>query len=836
MFGKYSLLKGCLFLTINKNKEIEDYLAHVPNKFSDYKKTRDGDEYHLTVMIPDELKKIEEVKKMDEIKDICNKSVNINIFGLSKNSDYYYLSCGCTDGDNLRKQYGLPSKHFHITLGFDMKDNHTLTKNIRSITIEDVNIIQNVITSIQNNNNHKKNLEQIVELYERHSDNSNVLYAYVRCLMNVKDYANAAIYSEILTKMAPVKGILTEFRIKKYFNVLNDAFVNESIKTLISLDKIEASKDINILLKLINEHIVSGTEFVKSKELLSLEDEKIKMVELPVNFSKVDDRIFGSGVIKERHLSVLKSLGISHVINLVGEEKPPAKYVESAKNMGITVHHFPIDDFQNTSTEMINNIMDLISADTEDSKPSIEGNKLVVNCMGGVGRTNMVLACYLIKSTNKSPSEAITILSYNRKINLSIPQMLLVKEYYALSNSTDAIRFDKAGLIMLMGLPCSGKSTVSQEFLNKYSNIIHINQDELGRKDCEKLFSLKAKSSPIILDFCNISKRERKEWLTAYKGISSKKVCGVFFNYDISICIERIKLRKDHPTISSGGSGIRILEEMSKKMEIPDKNEGFDELYLIHNQGDLNKFKTKYGIGSEVDLDSLVKFPRTKHLLNLGSATRDDLIYEKKELENFMKHNVSVEEKVDGANLGFFKNSDNKIVAQNRSHFVNCAYHEQFKLLDKWIESKSAELYTIFEKGNYILYGEWLYMKHSINYDVLPDYFLLFDVFDRNTETFMSRPKICKLLEGTTIQLTPVLYEGKVTLDDLKKLINKKSQFYDGEIEGVYVKVFEDDIVKYRGKIVRSNFLCGHVEITEDGEQLNHWTKGKYVQNKLSFI
>jgi protein-tyrosine phosphatase len=216
--------------------------------------------------------------------------------------------------------------------------------------------------------------------------------------------------NDINCRLESISTGLTYFR-KNNCDRIQNVVIHDSARCFVTKDHFE---------KLINEHIVSSTEFVKSKELVSLEDGKIKMVELPVNFSKVDDRIFGSGVIKERHLSVLKSLGISHVINLVGEEKPPAKYVESAKNMGIIIHHFPIDDFQNTSMEMINNILDLMNYNTEDSKPSIEGNKIVVNCMGGVGRTNMVLACYLIKSTNKSPSEVVTILSYNRKINLSI--------------------------------------------------------------------------------------------------------------------------------------------------------------------------------------------------------------------------------------------------------------------------------------------------------------------------------------------------------------------------------------------------------------------------------
>lgn len=47
---------------------------------------------------------------------------------------------------------------------------------------------------------------------------------------------------------------------------------------------------------------------------------------------------------------------------------------------------------------------------------------------------------------------------------------------------------------------------------------------------------------------------------------------------------------------------------------------------------------------------SLLKFPRTPHLLNFGAATPDDLYSPAETIE--IRGPVSIEEKIDGANMG----------------------------------------------------------------------------------------------------------------------------------------------------------------------------------------
>jgi atypical dual specificity phosphatase len=226
---------------------------------------------------------------------------------------------------------------------------------------------------------------------------------------------------------------------------------------------------------------------------------------------------------------------------------------------------------------------------------------------------------------------------------------------------------------------------------------------------------------------------------------------------------------------------------------------------------------------SEDKQTDVIKFPRTKHLVNLGASSRDDLQCNEKEQKEFLGVNVYVQEKVDGANLGIFLD-EYKLIAQNRSHFVTSTYHPQFKLLDKWLLQHAEDLYHILTPDD-ILYGEWLYAQHSINYTELPDYFLAYDIYNKKTKQFYNYEYVVDKLKGTKIKMVPLICYGKMKkLEEFTELIKTKSKFYDGQIEGIYVRICDDKFTINRAKIVRSDFIGGN----------DHWTKNKITVNGLA--
>ena len=149
----------------------------------------------------------------------------------------------------------------------------------------------------------------------------------------------------------------------------------------------------------------------------------------------------------------------------------------------------------------------------------------------------------------------------------------------------------------------------------------------------------------------------------------------------------------------------------------------------------------------------------------------------KKEAETFLKEsNIIIEEKVDGANIGISIDKDYNIKVQNRSHFVNSSSHKQFSTIDTWLEQHSQEIFQILDPpGKYILFGEWLFAKHSVAYTKLPDYFLAFDILDVEKKEYLNVNERNEKLDGTSIvRVKSITNEGTLTR---KKVRILKFQF-----------------------------------------------------------
>lgn len=271
----------------------------------------------------------------------------------------------------------------------------------------------------------------------------------------------------------------------------------------------------------------------------------------------------------------------------------------------------------------------------------------------------------------------------------------------------------------------------------------------------------------------------------------------------------------------------RAIEQMVKVFLEPSLSEGFSAILRIRSFSAAEEFI------SRVSPVTLFKFPRTEHLINLGSVTEDDLVSDlgSLSLDSTIPSHVVITEKVDGANMGFSLSDDrSRIVVQNRSHYVNSATHVQFKKLDMWVETHRDGLFRILNRdpyfpGRYILFGEWLAAMHSIAYNSLPDLFMAFDLYDRTTDEWADRHTLVSLLNDTNITAVPLLYEGVMLSEaELRAMVQRESYLTHGRLEGVYVKVERDGKVIRRGKVVRGDFIAGN----------EHWTRGQIRFNQVA--
>jgi RNA ligase len=251
----------------------------------------------------------------------------------------------------------------------------------------------------------------------------------------------------------------------------------------------------------------------------------------------------------------------------------------------------------------------------------------------------------------------------------------------------------------------------------------------------------------------------------------------------------------------------------------------------------------------------VIKYPRTPHLAG-SRLQRGDHDLAQVPFDAVRGRHLVVEEKLDGANAGISFDAGGRLLLQSRGHYLTGGPREkQFAPLKSWAATVADRLRPVLA-DRYVLYGEWLYAKHTVFYDALPHYFCEFDVFDTRTREFLSTARRREMLAGLPVTSVPVLREGRFTaVSELTALAGpstcrtaawreslraaaaeagvdpeRTAADTDGsdDMEGLYIKVEEDGQVVERYKWVRASFLTA---ILDSG---THWADRPIVPNRLA--
>jgi RNA ligase len=256
------------------------------------------------------------------------------------------------------------------------------------------------------------------------------------------------------------------------------------------------------------------------------------------------------------------------------------------------------------------------------------------------------------------------------------------------------------------------------------------------------------------------------------------------------------------------------------------------------------------------------KYPRTPHIEGSRQQPGDEDL-DSVPFNLIANEYVVIEEKVDGANAAISFDAQGQLLLQSRGHYLTGGARERhFNLFKQWAHSHYAALWDVLG-DRYILYGEWLYAKHTVFYDRLPHYFLEYDLRDRGVDRnenrasgqFLSTAARKKLLNGLALSSVPVLFEGK--LQSHKQLVSllQQSHFISTEhidrlrelcieqglnadlavrqtnqsslMEGLYIKVETPELTIDRYKYVRADFL------TTILQSETHWLNRPIIPNQL---
>lgn len=214
---------------------------------------------------------------------------------------------------------------------------------------------------------------------------------------------------------------------------------------------------------------------------------------------------------------------------------------------------------------------------------------------------------------------------------------------------------------------------------------------------------------------------------------------------------------------------------------------------------------------------AILKYPRTPHITGSRLQPGDEDLATVG-WEQLTGLPLVIEEKLDGSNCGISFDAQGKLILQSRGHVLTGGARErQFDLLKRWASHHAAWLQERLE-DRYVMYGEWLYARHTIAYDQLPHYFMEFDVLDRGSGSFLSTDRRKALLAGGPVVSVPVLAERKIG----------PSMCSSTELmEGLYIKQEEGGEVRGRFKFVRPSFLQA---VEDSGE---HWMDRPIEPNRL---
>lgn len=205
-----------------------------------------------------------------------------------------------------------------------------------------------------------------------------------------------------------------------------------------------------------------------------------------------------------------------------------------------------------------------------------------------------------------------------------------------------------------------------------------------------------------------------------------------------------------------------------------------------------------------------VKYGRTMHLPWSQSVNKDDRVLPN--TKQFEGKYVVVTEKKDGENTSMYPDYIHARSIDSKGHPSR-----------DWVKNLWSNIRHDIPQGHRLC-GENLYAQHSIRYEELESYFLLFSVWDEGN-VCLSWKDTVEWAELLGLKTVPVLYEG-IYDEGLIKSLWDESKW--GTMEGYVVRLGDSfhysEFTKSVGKFVRKD----HVQTTK-----HNWQTQRVIPNKL---
>lgn len=225
---------------------------------------------------------------------------------------------------------------------------------------------------------------------------------------------------------------------------------------------------------------------------------------------------------------------------------------------------------------------------------------------------------------------------------------------------------------------------------------------------------------------------------------------------------------------------------------------------------------------------SFFRYPSTPHLnwLGINDVPRDDKLLSRTDARTLLSTEVIVEEKLDGANIGFSLEPDGSLRVQNRGQYLDMPFAGQFRHLTAWLAAHEDSLRSVLSH-DLILFGEWCAALHSLDYSALPSWFLLFDVYSLHERRFWSVHRRNLLAHSTGLKTVPEIFKGHTTPDELVKIVLTTPSRYRTHkpLEGIVIRQDSEDWNLARAKLIHPDFVQSIQ---------SHWSRRSIKWNRLN--